>query len=322
AIKGLGEGPIDAILEARKNGGKFADLFDFCRRVDLKKINRRSLEALVKAGALDKTGPDRATLMATLPTAVKAAEQHVANQDAGMGDLFGEVIDTESSGGEWVRVKPWSDDERLNGEKETLGLYLTGHPIDQYLDELGNFITCRINDVKPAGRDHKTVIAGLVLAMRVMRNKRGERMCFITLDDKSGRMEVSVFSDVYEQYKDLLIKDAVLVIEGEVSEDHYSGGLKMVTRKVFSIGQARENYARMLTVAVSQGLVRNGFSEAFASLLANFKDGECRMRIDYERKGAKARFYFDEQWKVHPTPELIEGLQKLCGEKSISVQYR
>ena len=323
AIKGLGEGPIEAILEARRTGERFRDLFEFCRRIDLKKINRRSMEALVKAGALDELGPDRATLMASLEEATKAAEQHAANEDAGMGDLFGEIIETESSTGEWVKVRPWSDDERLQGEKETLGLYLTGHPIDQYLEELSNFTSSRINDVKPGNnRDSRTVIAGLVIAMRVMRNKRGDRMCFMTLDDKSGRLEVSVFSDTYEEYKDLILKDAVLVVEGEVSHDDYSGGLKMVTRKCFSIGQARENYARMLTVSVGEEKVQNGFAQAFEKLVSQYRDGDCRMRVDYQRSGAQARFYLNEQWKVRPSPELIEGLETLCGEKSISVQYR
>ena len=323
AIKGLGEGPIEAILEARYSGERFKDLFEFCRRIDLKKINRRSMEALVKAGALDELGPDRATLMASLEEATKAAEQHAANEDAGMGDLFGEIIETESSGGDWITVRPWSDDERLQGEKETLGLYLTGHPIDQYLEELSNFTSSRINDVKPGNsRDSRTVIAGLVIAMRVMRNKRGDRMCFMTLDDKSGRLEVSVFADTYEQYKDLILKDAVLVVEGEVSNDEYSGGLKMVTRKCFSIGQARENYARMLTVSVEQNRAQNGFAQDFEKLVSQYRDGDCRMRIDYQREGAKARFYLNEEWKVRPAPELIEGLETLCGEKSISVQYR
>ena len=323
AIKGLGEGPIEAILEAHRAGGKFTDLFEFCRRIDLKKINKRSMEALVKAGALDELGPDRATLMASLEEATKAAEQHAANEDAGMGDLFGDIIETESSGGDWVKVRPWSDDERLQGEKETLGLYLTGHPIDQYLEELSNFTSSRINDVKPGNsRESRTVIAGLVIAMRVMRNKRGDRMCFMTLDDRSGRLEVSVFADTYEQYKDLILKDAVLVVEGEVSNDEYSGGLKMVTRKCFSIGQARENYARMLTVAVGRTKVQNGFAQAFEKLVGQYRDGECRMRIDYQREGAQARFYLNEQWKVRPAPELIEGLETLCGEKSITVQYR
>ncbi|MCG8314241.1 MAG: DNA polymerase III subunit alpha [Pseudomonadales bacterium] len=323
AIKGLGEGPIDAILAARKGGQPFKDLFEFCRRIDLKKINRRSMEALVKAGALDELGPDRATIMASLTEATQAAEQHAANEDAGIGDLFGEIIETESSGGDWVKAHPWSDDERLQGEKETLGLYLTGHPIDQYLEELSNFTSSRINDVKPGNtRDARSVVAGLVIALRVMRNKRGDRMCFVTLDDKSGRLEVSVFSDTYEQYKDLIFKDAVLVVEGEVSNDEYSGGLKMVTRKVFSIGQARENYARMLTVKVHQNVVQNGFGQHFESLINEYKDGDCRMRVDYVRNGAKGRFYFNEQWKIRPAPELIEGLEALCGEKSISVQYR
>ncbi|MCK5792642.1 MAG: DNA polymerase III subunit alpha, partial [Ketobacter sp.] len=195
AIKGLGEGPIDAILEGRSDQKPFRNLFEFCRRLDLKKLNKRSMEALIRAGALDKLGPDRATLMASLEEAMRYAEQESKNQDLGIMDMFGAVDEEERPEPEWAKVKPWSDDERLNGEKETLGLYLTGHPIDQYLEEISHFTTSRIADVKPGNsRESRSIVAGLVIAQRVMKNKRGDKMAFLTLDDKSGRLEISIFS--------------------------------------------------------------------------------------------------------------------------------
>ena len=323
AIKGLGEGPIDAITEARNDGGGFKDLFEFCKRIDLKKTNKRALEALVKAGALDKLGPDRASLMATLPEAVQAAEQFAKNEDAGMGDLFGDVTVAEEGSKEFVKAHPWSDDERLSGEKDTLGLYLTGHPIDQFESELANFVSCRIKDVKPgATKESRSIIAGLVLAMRTMKSKRGDKMAFLTLDDKSGRIEVSAFADTYEQYKDAIVKDEVLVVEGDVSMDEYSGGLKMITRKLFSIGQARENYARMINLEIDQAKVQNGFAEQFEQILESHKEGDCRVRIEYVQPEARARLYLGEQWKIRPSPDLIHKLERLCGEKSLKVFYR
>lgn len=323
AIKGLGEGPIEAILEARNSGAAFKDLFEFCRRIDMKKLNRRSLEALIRAGALDELGPDRATLMASLTEATKFAEQESKNQDIGIVDLFGAIEEETQADPEWVKVKPWSDDERLNGEKDTLGLYLTGHPIDQYEQEISHFVTSRIVDVKPGNsKESRSIVAGLVIANRVMKNKRGDKMAFLTLDDKSGRLEISVFSDTYEEYREHLVKDAVLVVEGDVSLDEYSGGLKMVTRKIFSIAQARENYARLVSVQVDQSRLNQDFSERLKAILAPFRDGNCKVRIDYQRAGAKARLYLGEEWRIAPRPELIRQLEQLCGERSLSVFYR
>ncbi len=323
AIKGLGEGPIEAILEARSGQSPFKNLFEFCRRVDLKKLNRRSMEALIRAGALDKMGPDRATLMASLSEAMRYAEQENKNKDIGIMDMFGAADEEEQPELEWTKVKPWSDDERLNGEKDTLGLYLTGHPIDQYLNEIAHFVSSRIADVKPgAGKDSRTIVAGLVIAQRVMKNKRGDKMAFLTLDDKSGRLEVSIFSDTYEEYKDLLIKDAVLVVEGEVSVDDYSGGLKMVTRRVFDIGQARENYARLVSLQIEQDNVGDNFAARLQSVLQPFKEGSCRVRIQYGRDGAQGRLYLGDDWLVSPKVELIKQLEQLCGETALSVHYR
>ena len=323
AIKGLGEGPIEAILEARNSGKPFRDLFEFCLRVDMKKLNRRALEALIRAGALDELGPDRATLMASLNEATKMAEQASKNQDIGIVDLFGAIEEETAAEPVWAKVKPWSDDERLNGEKDTLGLYLTGHPIDQYEQEISHFVSSRIVDVKPGNsKDSRSIVAGLVIASRVMKNKRGDKMAFLTLDDKSGRLEISVFADTYEEYREHLIKDAVLVVEGDVSLDEYSGGLKMITRKIFSIAQARENYARLVSLQVSHTRVGQDFSERLKAILAPFRDGACKVRIDYQREGAKARLLLGDDWRIAPRPELIRQLEQLCGERSLTVFYR
>ena len=323
AIKGLGEGPIEAILESRKEGEPYKNLFEFCKRVDLKKLNRRSMEAIIRAGALDKMGPDRATLMASLSDAMRYAEQENKNQDLGIMDMFGAVEEDTEQEPEWTKVKPWSDDERLNGEKETLGLYLTGHPIDQYLDEISHFVSCRIADVKPGNsKESRSIVAGLVIAMRVMKNKRGDKMAFLTLDDKSGRLEISIFSDTYEEYKDQLIKDSVLVVEGDVSIDDFSGGLKMVTRKVFSIGQARENYARLVSLQLDQGNLVEGFAQQLQQTLQPYREGTCRVRIQYNREGAHGRLYLGEGWNISPKPELIKQLEQLCGENALTVHYR
>jgi len=323
AIKGLGEGPIEAILEGREGGKPYKNLFEFCRRVDLKKLNRRSMEALIRAGALDNLGPDRATLMASLEEAMRYAEQETKNQDLGIMDMFGAVEEADRPEPEWIKAKPWSDDERLNGEKETLGLYLTGHPIDQYLGEISHFVSSRIADVKPGNtRESRSIVAGLVIAMRVMKNKRGDKMAFITLDDKSGRLEISIFADTYEEYKDQLIKDAVLVVEGDVSIDDYSGGLKMVTRKVFGIAQARENYARLISLDIDQSRMGAEFSQKLQSALAPFRDGSCRVRVQYNRQGANGRLYLGDEWRIAPKAELIRQLELLCGERALTVHYR
>ncbi|PCJ31591.1 MAG: DNA polymerase III subunit alpha [Moraxellaceae bacterium] len=323
AIKGLGEGPIEAIIEGREGGGTYKDLFEFCRRVNMKKLNRRSLESLIRAGAFDNLNSNRATIMASLPDAVQAADQYMQNKSAGMADMFGGGEDAEELGGEYTQAHPWSDDERLNGEKNTLGIYLTGHPIDQYEKELANFISSRIKDVKPGGRGSRSIIAGLAIASRTMTNKRGAKMSFITLDDKSGRIDVSVFADVYEEYKDLIVKDAILVVEGEISVDEYAGGLKVVVRKMFSIAQARENYARMVTLSIDQGVVGEGFAGQLHRLLEPYRaqDG-CRVRIDYQRSDAKGRVYLGGDWNIKPSPDLLTQLEQLCGNKSLSVSYR
>lgn len=265
AIKGVGEGPVEAIVEARAEGGPFKDLFDFCSRVDLKRINKRTLDALIRSGALDRLGPhfhdeikayqanidrNRAVLLSALEEAVKAAEQTARTADSGHADLFGGVFVEEDADvyANHRKAKELTLKERLKGEKDTLGLYLTGHPIDEYEGEIRRFARQRIVDLKPA-RDTQTV-AGMIIALRVMKNKKGDKMGFITLDDRSGRIEASLFADAFHSAQSLLQTDAMVVVEGEVSNDDFSGGLRLRVKRVMSMEDARTNLAESLRLKV------------------------------------------------------------------------
>ncbi len=330
AIKGLGEGPIENILEARKAGGPFKDLFDFCARIDSRKVNKRALEAMIRSGALDGISPkveldyDRAVLFAAMNEAVKAAEQSAANANAGMVDLFGDVV--PSGGGDdgdvyadFRNTRIWSMKERLSGEKDTLGLYLTGHPIDEYRNEVRHLAPSRINDLKPDKNNQR--VAGLVVAMRVMKTKRGDTMGFVTLDDRSGRIEVAIFSDTYNEYRDKLVKDSILVITGQVSHDDYSGSLKMRAEAVRTLNEARRDLVRGLKVELEACKLQGNASRQLADILEPYRQGGCQVTLDYKRNDARGQLVLGADWRVQPEDDLLQQLRDTYGRDSVNLVY-
>jgi DNA polymerase-3 subunit alpha len=330
AIKGLGEGPIENIIAARKEG-PFTDLFDFCARVDSRKVNKRALEALVRSGALDRLGPgvdvdyDRAVMWNALGEAVKTAEQRAANANAGMVDLFGEVVQETESGGrdvyaDFQQTRRWSIKERLNGEKETLGLYLTGHPIEEFQDELKHLVSCRIADLKPD--KNKQTLAGLVVAFRVMKTKRGDSMAFVTLDDRSGRIEAALFADTYSTYREKLGKDAMLVLEGVVSQDDYSGGLKMRVDSLLDLAEARLAKVQAINIVWNSADLKPDSVQRLRETLAPHNDGGCPIALQYERGDCSAQLRLGNQWRVKPTDDLLVQLRGLYGQERVRLVYR
>ena len=335
AIKGVGEGPVEAIVEARASG-PFKDLFDFCARVDLKRINKRTLEALIRCGALDRLGPhyhdearawqasinrNRSVLLAAMEEAVQAAEQTARSADSGHMDLFGGVFADEDADvyAGYQRVRELSIKERLRGEKETLGLYLTGHPIDEYEGEVRRFARQRINDLKPA-RGSQTV-AGLIVNLRVMKNKRGDKVGFVTLDDRSGRIEASLFADAFAEAQSLLQTDALVVIEGEVSQDDFSGGLRLRARRVLSLQEARTALAESLRLQLDGRELKPQTLRWLGEQLARHRGG-CPLTVSYRRADARALLQFGDQWRIDPSDTLIQTLRDQFGRDNVSLQYR
>ncbi|PNI00670.1 DNA polymerase III subunit alpha [Vibrio diazotrophicus] len=322
AIKGVGEGPIEAIQEARAKGGYFKDLFDFCARIDLKKVNKRVIEKLILAGALDRLGPHRAAMMASLNDAVKSASQHHQAEAFGQADMFGVLTDApEEVEQKYTQVPEWPEKVWLEGERETLGLYLTGHPINAYLKELNRYTSCRLNEATPTRRDQSITVAGLVIAVRVMTTKRGTRIGLMTLDDRSGRMEVMLFSDALERYAELLEKDKILVISGQVSFDDFNGGLKMSAREVMDMGSAREKYARGLSISIEQSQIDEQFFERFSEILTPHRAGTVPVNVYYQRPDARARLVLGTEWRVTPSDTLLDELQQLLGNDQVELEF-
>jgi DNA polymerase III subunit alpha len=322
AVKGVGEGPIENLIEAREKGGHFKDLFDFCARIDTKKVNKRVLEKLIKSGAMDRLGPNRATMMATLNDAIKAAGQHHQAEAFGQADMFGVLTAApEEVEQAYANIPEWPDKIWLEGERETLGLYLTGHPINAYISELKHYTTWRLKDANPTGRDKVASVAGLVIAARVMTTKRGTRIGLMTLDDRSGRMEVMLFSDALERYLDLLEKDKIVVVSGQVSFDDFNGGLKMSAREVLDISEAREKHLRGLAISVTEQQVDEKFFARFSQVLEPHRAGTVPVNVYYQRSNARAKLTLGTEWRITPSDQLILDLKLLLGEKQVELEF-
>ncbi len=338
AIKGLGEGPVESIIAARNAGGPFKDLFDFCARVDPRKVNKRAMEAIIRSGAADNLMPpnhkprsidhDRAVMFAAMGEAVKTAEQKAANNNAGMMDLFGEVIAADQSSADvysdFRRVRTWTMKERLNAEKETLGLYLTGHPIDEYESELTHLVSSRIVNLKPE-KSNQT-IAGLIISQRVVKTKRGDNLAIITVDDRTGRMDITLFSEIYNSARDLLLKDGLLVISGQVKYDDFSGMLKMSAESVRLLADVRQERARELCLELESGALPAGFVRELGDILDPYRqtpqqEARCPIVIDYQRSDARAQLRLGASWNVRPEDELLQRLRDSYGSGKVKLVY-
>ena len=330
AIKGVGENAIEDLIKQRNTQGPYLGLYDLCKRVDLRKVNRRVLEALIRAGAFDAIEPNRAAHLAELTTALRVAEQHNKMVLAGQHDLFG--LDGDQAEGEadsyTQQVEPWTEKEKLDAEKQTLGLFLTGHPIAEYLPELKHITHGTLGSLEvDAGRARGKMearVAGLVVELRTRQTKQGKMMGFATLDDRTGRLEVAAFSGIYDKYRDLLSKDTLLVAEGSLSMDDYTNSLRMTAEKLYSMEEAREMFARgiVLTWDATQWPASPTFVEALKNSLQPFRGGECPITIEYTSSHAKAFLQLGDDWRVRPSDDLLIRLRRLLSPDTVAVKYR
>lgn len=319
AIKGVGEQAMQSVIDSRIKDGPYKDLFDFCHRIDLKKINKRTLEALIRAGALDCLGIERSSLMAQLPEAVQAAEQARSNRETGIMDLFGEVEEVQRKPAK--PVKPWSDEVRLKGEKDTLGLYLTGHPIDVYRSELKAFIPAKLNEVTPTRRGVTTVFAGLVLDVANFPNR-----IMITLDDGTARIEVSCNHERFQRYKDIVRLEQVVVIEGEIYEREGFDRPMARLSKAFSLNEIRQKRAQSIQISMPHDLMTKSLAKDMQNILLPYCNVDMCQHIGIQllidQSFATAELHLGAQWKVAPLDELLGKLRDYFGKDAIYIEYQ
>lgn len=336
AIKGLGEGPIENIIKTREASGPFRNLFDFCQRVDLAIINKRSLEALIRSGAFDSISEDidRAVLLASMGEAIKTAAQAARIHESGVDDLFGELVPTDETEidvyANFRHIRSWSEKRRLQEEKESLGLYLSGHPIEEYLPEIARITKNRIVNLRP--NNSPQVLIGLVHDMRVIKSKRGDNIAILTLDDQSGRIEVSLFGEVYESVREVLSKDEVVLVEGTVSQNEYAGdgSFQVRAKSIMSFQEAREAYLRHITLNLQQDSLCDSAIQELEQILVDYVASPqattnagkvCKVVVSYARDGVQGKIAFGKSWQVKPDDELLHRLKQHYGEQGVSLSY-
>ncbi len=306
AIKGLGESAIQAILEARKSLQEGDSLFEFCRYVDLRRVNRRVFEVLIKSGALDDFKCDRAVMFAALDRAIEEGNAFNQQQMYQQATLFDHWDDMRVP--EYPVVKPWSMQERLKAEKATLGFYLSGHPIDIYQAEFSKIVTPFA--ALSSKMTKKAVICGMVTGIRRVMTKRGKPLMILSLEDKTGRMDVVVFSELHEENISIEVEKP-LVISCELSQDGYTGGVKLTAQNIYSVAQARAHFAAHIRLTLTPDVQ----PLSLQSLLQE-NPGECNVAFWYKSAVAKARLFPQKSWAILPDDALLEAL----AEKGVDIE--
>ncbi|QGZ39516.1 DNA polymerase-3 subunit alpha [Pseudoduganella flava] len=312
-VKGAGQNAIEAIIAARETGGPFTSLFDFCKRVDKKQINRRTIEALIRSGAFDSFGVDRSVLFASVGFAMECAEQEA--RAANQVSLFGGDDSDLVAPPEYVQATPWTDRQKLAEEKIALGYYLSGHMFDSYAAEARRFARTKLSELEPSREPR--MMCGVITGIRTQMTQRG-KILIVSLDDKSAVVEVTVYNEIFEANKKCFKEDEFLAVVGKVSEDRFTGGLRISAEKVYDIVAARLQFGRqlgwLLPDAVPPAKLRD--------ILTPHRDDyglPVQMRI--RPQGIDCTVQLGDDWRIAPSDELKLALEQLLGAKDVAVEY-
>jgi DNA polymerase III subunit alpha len=333
AVKGTGESAIAAILAARSEGGPFRDLFDFCARVDKRAVNRRVVEALVRAGAFDflddGAGVHRASLLASVGVALEAAGQ--AERNALQTSLFG--------GDQGAQHKPaliaalrWTDAQRLREEKTAVGFYLTGHPFTEHRAEIGKFVKANLRSVSAsveAEGMRTQLMAGVVESVRIQRTQQG-RMVILNLSDGTATQEVTVYNEVFDQYRDLAKEDAVIVVEAKVRSVRRSVGeegeaifTRITAERIYDLAGARSRFARAVRLSMNGQASSAGAASSakLKTLLEPYRNGHCSVEVRYRNGGASVEMQLGDNWRVNLDDALMQSLNEWLKPENVEVVY-
>jgi DNA polymerase-3 subunit alpha len=311
AVKGTGEQAIQSLVKARKEAGPFTGLADFCRRVDRRIVNRRAMEAMIRAGAFDAIETNRASLLASLGAAIEGADH--AEQFASQTNLFGGAGGATESF-ELTRAPMWAERERLVNEKQSLGFYLSGHPFNAYRDELRRFARTPLANLAPSMEP--VMLAGVIYGVQ-MRNSRRGRMAILTLDDGSARIEVVVFGELFHEKRAVVQEDQVIVVKGRIFPDEFSGGLRITAEQLMDLAEVRAAHARLLRLCI------NGQADSakLKSLLAQYGGGKCHVAIRYRNAQGECDIRLPESCRVKISAPLLDSLAEWLDEKNVEVVY-
>lgn len=315
AIKGTGLAAIELILESRETKGPFKNLFDFCARLDLRKVNRRVVESLIRGGAFDTLEPNRASLLASVNLAITAAEQGKAN--IAQNSLF---CEEQTQKVEMVKMEGWTPQQKLQEEKAALGFYFSGHPFTFFEKRVRPFIKTQIKELKP--QEQPYLIAGVIVAIRIRMTARG-KMAIVTLDDAISRVDVVVGNELLIQSQKLVQEDQLLIVEGRVSHDDFTGGIRVTARKLFDLATARNQFAHLLKISCNGQSDANRLREILKPYCGHPQHDlkRCRVKIDYHNDQGHVELLLGREWQVDLHDELLDGLTQWLSEENVKILY-
>jgi DNA polymerase-3 subunit alpha len=314
AIKNVGETAITSIVASKP----FKSLFDFCERVDLRTVNKRVIESLIKAGAFDTVDPDRALLYANIDRAMDWGQRKQREKEVGQGGLFGMMFGGQDDKHTLDPAEPWVEGLRLKHEKETLGFYITGHPLRKYANEVKTYgnATTGILSEKPSGFD--IAIGGLVSAIRTMRTKKGDAMCVIQLEDWEGIVEVLIFPETYAKVQKLLDADAPIFVRGKLDNDESSS--KILAVDVYPMERVKEILSRTVIIRINTTVAPEDIAERLQPIIDE-KRGSAEIIFELEFPGRFTALVRPNPYvKIMPDREFVESVERICGRDTVRLQ--
>ena len=315
AIKNVGEGAVEAALVARKEGGPFRSLFDFCDRVDLRAVNRRVVESFVKSGTFDSTDDRRSALYAAIDRAMEAGQKSQRDREAGQSSLFGMLGGAEEKDAAPERIPdapPWPEAERLAFEKESLGFFISGHPLERFRVEIAQWASATTSTLAQAAAGGEVTVGGIVTALRLIKTKKGDRMASFLLEDLEGSVETLVFPEAYKKAAGRLADDQVVLVKAraEVQDD---GRAKLLASEVLPLEQAKLADARYVTIRVPVLAWDRGKGERLRDILGAHR-GDCPVTLELVRPGSwAAALAPSAYYRVRPDAALRDEVEALLG---------
>jgi DNA polymerase III subunit alpha len=323
AIKNVGANAITSILEARQNNGQFKSIFEFCEQVDLRVVNKRVIESLVKAGALDSLGHLRSQLFAVIDKAIEAGQKVQRDRESGQQGLFGlaaAVLQDSHASRAYQELPPtpeWEESLLLSYEKETLGFYITGHPLAKYAADLKAFGTATTESLGETDSGAEVLLGGILTTIKNLKTKRGDRMAVIQLEDLTGSVEAVIFPDPFSRAERLLKPDAPLLVKGVLDVED-SGARKIRVSEIQSLEGIRERMAKLVTIHVNLERVTHGTVERLQRVLGGHP-GEADVIFELEHPKAYLVTLRPNQFvKVRPNPQLVREVEDLCGTGAVT----
>ena len=335
AIKGVGSNAVKHIIDERESNGQFKNIFDFCERVSLNTVNIGTLDALIYSGSFDIFKENRLAMKKVLGKAMLYGQQKQNSKTTGQQELFENKSDAFSTTHDDISLKTKIEDtidsrlRSLSLEKKVIGFYLSGHPIKEYQDEISSMSIKSIasyfdklysTDIDDEFSEHGTV-SGVITSVRSQRMGKDRFINILTVDDSTRRLEIILFSDVYEKYRNLIKENEILFFSGVIAMDDYNGDLSMKATKVIDMDSARQQYSKEIELFILPEHINDNLLERIVNLLEPHKNGKCPLIIKCLSNQHIVPLDLDSEWLINPSSALINGLSDLLGKENIIVKY-